>query len=272
MGWIRFDTCTLTDEWINELTEAERWAWAVFILYAGTNTPRWLVKITAYKIICRILGITEETFALMLSKAIEGGKVMETEDGFWLIANGHKYDNDPTAKERVARYRKKKQERYSNERNVTDVTLSHLTSPHSTSQSFPNGKEKARFALASSLVSVWNLEKLESWPVCNFESMSAKPKKTLTDRINIASKNEDFDLKQILGKAKESSFLQTAGFFNLLWLVTVSKKYNELNYKQVLNGTYANPSSRPAGKQRDKQLDPEFAKQLAEREDRPIVL
>ena len=132
MGWIRFDMCVLTDEWINELSEAERWAWTVFAGYAGTNSPRWLVKITKHSLLCRILGLKEETFKSMLSSAIENGKVNEIEDGFWLIVNGPKYDSDPTARERVARYRKKKQERYSNERNVTDVTTPHLTSPHLT--------------------------------------------------------------------------------------------------------------------------------------------
>lgn len=124
----------------------------------------------------------------------------------------------------------------------------------------PNGVSSARAALASSFVSVWNLEKIESWPVVNFETMKAKPKKTLTDRLWAASNLEDFDLKQILQKAKESQFLQTGRFFTLLWLVSLSTKYNELNYKQVLNGTYTNSySGSPVGRQRTGNLTPSGA-------------
>lgn len=120
----------------------------------------------------------------------------------------------------------------------------------------PNRVSKARTALASSFVSVWNLEKLDSWPVVNFDTMKAGPKKTLTDRLWVASKNEDFDLKQIISKASEVQFLQTGRFFNLLWLVTHNPKYNELNYKQVLNGTYTNNRPSPIGKQRAGHLTP----------------
>lgn len=125
----------------------------------------------------------------------------------------------------------------------------------SKSEDTPKGVSNARTALASGLVAVWNSQKIESWPVVNFETMNSKPKKTLTGRLWAASRNEDFDLSAIIAKASSVQFLQTGRFFCLLWLV--SEKDGELNYKKVLSGKYTNSkSSSPVGKQRTGNLTP----------------
>ncbi len=123
MSWIPLDSNIFIDEWLNSLEQSERYAWLAFICYLGSCRPKWVLKKTSPQIMARILGITEESFALMIKSAIENGKVFENELGEWKITNGEKYDFDKNARERMRAYRNKNKCVTVTDRNVRNVTL-----------------------------------------------------------------------------------------------------------------------------------------------------
>lgn len=132
MSWIPLHDSIFTDDWLDELNEAERWAYFCFVLHSRNQSPKWRIKKCKTETICRYLALQNVTFVTMLKAAIEAGKVTETETE-WVVVNGRKYDYDPTNTARQIRYREKnKALKDGRNDNVTGVTASNATLPYQT--------------------------------------------------------------------------------------------------------------------------------------------
>lgn len=113
-------------------------------------------------------------------------------------------------------------------------------------------------------VELYNELKTETWPrVLN-------PQKVLITRFTESERLPNFDLSVILHRARDSDFLATRPFANLLWIVSRSKNTGNLNWQDILEGRYDNPRARIATN--SKQSTDEWQQQQRERDSRTPVI
>lgn len=123
--WIRLDTTWDQSEWLVELTPAQRLCWVALLCYVKAHGIDGMVKRVSPALFAQryVTGVTRNDVTVFEEAAILGG-ALAIEDGQWVVTGWKKYQGDPTAPERMKRYRAEKS-RLSPLRNATESDVTH---------------------------------------------------------------------------------------------------------------------------------------------------
>jgi len=107
--WIRLDTTWDQSEWMEELTPAQRLVWVGILCYCKAHGHDGQVRRLSPGIFASryVTGVTRNDVTVLEEAAIKGG-ALAIEGGEWVLTGWMKYQGDPSASERMKRYRASK--------------------------------------------------------------------------------------------------------------------------------------------------------------------
>ena len=123
--WIRLDTTWDQSEWMEDLTPAQRLVWVGLLCYCKAHGHDGQVRRLAPGIFASryVTGVTRNDVTVLEEAAITGG-ALAIQDGEWVITGWMRYQGDPSASDRMKRYRASQSRlsplRNERERNVTE--------------------------------------------------------------------------------------------------------------------------------------------------------
>ena len=128
--WIRLDTTWDHSEWVAAMDPEAQLAWVKLLCHVKAHGYAGSVKRLTPAVAARVWGLRVTSVTEMEAAAIED-EALVIEDDEWIITSWSERQSDPTAAERMRRYRERQQEDTPepppddvtrNERNVTGVT------------------------------------------------------------------------------------------------------------------------------------------------------
>lgn len=128
--WIRLDTTWSQSEWLAELDAETRLAWIELLCHVKAHGYAGSAKRLAHVVAARNWGVSADAVRRIEAAAIEDGALV-VDEGDWIITGWENHQSDPTAAERMRRYRERQQalsekapesDVTRNGRNVTEVT------------------------------------------------------------------------------------------------------------------------------------------------------
>jgi hypothetical protein len=150
--YAKFNCNIMRSKWYRNTSPESRLCWHYLILHAKAFGISGIFDPIDTEYFAETWRVSEESVTAMIEAATEGG-ALSCESSEWCIDNWGKHQGDPTAAERMARFRERQRTQPTvtdvtrNERNVTEVThITTITTPITTtteeSTNVDSGQEK----------------------------------------------------------------------------------------------------------------------------------